>query len=411
MKSATPAAAIDSRGLRQEDLDFATHARQAMKGDRVTGANLLLLVIFLCLAGFVTWASMAEIDEVTKAAGKVIPSSSVQTIQNLEGGIVAEILISEGDAVRAGQVLVRIDDTLSSSSFREDLARAEALRAALVRLTAEARDETELVFPEDLVRERPDLVKREKDLFEKRGSEREEQRAILERSHRLASEELTMTIPLVQKNIVSKVEQLRLERDLNEVEGKLKELIGGFQQSAMEKYNEAKAELDALQEALEGRQDRVQRTIVKSPVDGTVNELYVSTIGGVVQPGEPIVDIVPRDDTLLVEAKVRPSDIAFIRPGQEAVLKLTAYDFALFGGLKGEVETISADTIEDEIDRQHYYMIKVRNRSGKLEKNGEELPVITGMVAEVDILTGRRTVLQYLLKPFHRMRFNSLGER
>lgn len=382
-----------------------------MKGDRVTGANLLLLVIFLCLAGFVTWASMAEIDEVTKATGKVIPSSSVQTIQNLEGGIVAEILISEGDTVEAGQVLVRIDDTLSSSSFREDLARAEALRAALVRLTAEARDKADLEFPEDLEQAREDLVKRERDLFEKRRNEREEQRAILERSHRLASEELTMTVPLVQKNIVSKVEQLRLERDLNEVEGKLKELIGGFQQSAMEKYNEAKAELDALQEALEGRQDRVRRTIVKSPVAGTVNELYVSTIGGVIQPGEPIVDIVPQDDTLLVEAKVRPSDIAFIRPGQEAVLKLTAYDFALFGGLEGEVETISADTIEDEIDRQHYYMIKVRNRTGKLEKNGEELPVITGMVAEVDILTGRRTVLQYLLKPFHRMRFNSLGER
>ena len=162
---------------------------------------------------------------------------------------------------------------------------------------------------------------------------------------------------------------------------------------------------------LQGREDRVQRTSVRSPIAGTVNKIYMNTIGGVVQPGEPIADIVPENETLLVEAKIRPSDIAFLSPGQEATLKFSAYDFSIYGGLKGTVENISADTIQDEVDKEHYYMIKVRNDLGKLVKDGRELPIIPGMVVEVDVLTGRRTVLQYLTKPFHRMRFNALRER
>jgi adhesin transport system membrane fusion protein len=341
----------------------------------------------------------------------VIPSSSIQTIQNLEGGIVAEIFVGEGTRVEKGEVLLRIDDTLSASSYRENLAKSQALQAALARLSAEANGENEIHFPETLRKERPDLILRETALFEKREKEINEQSAIMNRSLRLASDELTMTIPLVQKGIVSKVEQLRLEREVNELEGKMKELVGGTQQEAMEKLNEAKGQWEELEEVLQGREDRVRRTMVRSPVAGIVNELYMNTIGGVVQPGEPIVDIVPNNETLLVEAKIRPSDIAFLSPGQEATLKFSAYDFAIYGGLKGTVEHISADTIEDEIDQQHYYMIKVRNAEGKLMKDGEELAVIPGMTVEVDVLTGRRTVLQYLLKPFHRMRFNALRER
>ena len=220
-----------------------------------------------------------------------------------------------------------------------------------------------------------------------------------------------MTIPLVQKGIVSKVEQLRLERDVNEVEGKLKELIGGFQQQAMEHFNETKGELEGLDEVMNGRQDRVKRALVRSPVAGTVNKLYVNTIGGVIQGGAPIADIVPHGDKLVVEAKIRPSDIGFLHPDQEVVLKFTAYDFSIYGGLKGVVKQISASTIQDEIDKKQYYIIKVENTGGKLEIGGKELPIIPGMVAEVDVLTGRRTVLQYLTKPLHRMRFNALTER
>ena len=395
----------------REDLEYVKNARAAMRGDRVLGANLLLLAVIGVVLAFIVWAAGAEIDEVTKGAGKVIPSSSIQTIQNLEGGIVAEILVSEGSWVEKDEILLRIDDTLSASSYRENLAKSQALEAALARLLAEARGGERVDFPEALVDKRPDLVAREKALFQKRKEEISEQSEIIDRSLRLASDELTMTIPLVQKGIVSRVEQLRLEREVNELEGRRKELVGGSQQAAMEKYNEVKAQLEELDEILEGREDRVLRTLVRSPVAGTVNKLYINTIGGVVQPGEPIVDIVPKNETLLVEAKIRPSDIAFLSPGQKATLKFSAYDFALYGGLEGTVEHISADTIEDEIDQQHYYMIKVRNAEGKLVKKGEELPIIPGMTVEVDVLTGRRTVLQYLLKPFHRMRFNALRER
>lgn len=403
---------MESAGpVSREDLEYVKSARAALRGDRVVGANLLLLAIIGVFVAFIVWAARAEIDEVTKGAGKVIPSSSIQTIQNLEGGIVSEILVGEGTRVEKGEVLLRIDDTLSASSYRENLAKSQALEAALARLSAEANGEKEIRFPESLRQSRPDLIERESALFEKREKEISEQSEIISRSLRLASDELTMTIPLVQKGIVSRVEQLRLEREVNELEGRLKELVGGTQQEAMEKFNEAKGQWEELEEVLQGREDRVRRTQVRSPVAGTVNKLYMNTIGGVVQPGEPIVDIVPDNETLLVEAKIRPSDIAFLSPGQEATLKFSAYDFAIYGGLKGTVEHISADTIEDEIDQQHYYMIKIRNAEGKLMKDGDELPIIPGMTVEVDVLTGRRTVLQYLLKPIHRMRFNALRER
>ncbi len=387
------------------------NARAVVKGDRVVGANFLLLAVIGVIVGFVVWAAKADIDEVTKGVGKVIPSSSVQTIQNLEGGIVAEILVSEGTNVKKNDILLRIDDTLSASSYRENLAKSQALEASLFRLAAEANGKLGIEFPEELQGDRPDLVAREQALFRKREEEMTSQSSIVQRSLRLASDELTMTIPLVQKGIVSRVEQLRLERDVNELEGKLNELVGSRQQEAMEQYNEIKAQFEELSEVLQGRQDRVRRTLVRSPVSGTVNKLLMNTIGGVVQPGEAIADIVPTNGTLLVEAKVRPQDIAFLSPGQEATLKFSAYDFSIYGGLKGTVENISADTIIDELDKQHYYMIKVRNPEGRLMKDGEVLPIIPGMVVEVDVLTGRRTVLQYLLKPFHRMRFNALTER
>ncbi len=398
--------------IRRDELDFARSARHAVRGDRVPGANLLLWLIAAIIGGFIFWASRAQLDEVTKGMGKVIPSSSVQTVQNLEGGIIAEIFVAEGDRVEKGDVLARIDDTISNASYQENLAEAEALRATLVRLRAEADGEDGVAFSEEMQAKRPELIQRERQLFDKRQDEIAEARSTLDNSLRLASDELSMTIPLVEKNIVSKVDQMRLEREVNELEGKIKEITGAFQSKSMEQYNAAKAKLEGLEQSLQGREDRVRRTVVRSPVAGTVNRLQATTLGGVIQPGEPIVDIVPDSDSLMVSAQIRPQDVAFLRPGQDAILKFTAYDFSIYGGLEGTVEHISADTIEDEVDKQHYYEIKVRNHDGELtSKDGEILPIIPGMVAEVDVLTGRRTVLQYLLKPFHRMRLNALRER
>ncbi|MFT5466662.1 MAG: adhesin transport system membrane fusion protein [Verrucomicrobiales bacterium] len=400
---------MTERPLYPEELDFARNARSALLRDRVTGANLLLWLIAAIIGGFIYWASEAELDEVTKGAGKVIPSASVQTVQNLEGGIIAEMLVSEGDRVLTGDVLARIDDTLSNASYQENLTQVDALVALLSRLQAEGEGRGEIEFPDDM---RPDLIERETALFDKRQDDLAEQTKTLSNSHRLALDELTMTVPLVERNIVSKVDQMRLEREVSELDGKITEITAKFQSEAMALYNETKGKIESLEQTLTGRQDRVRRTVVRSPVDGIVNHVHATTTGGVVQPGEPIVDIVPDDESVLVEAKIRPSDIAFLHPGQTATLKFTAYDFAMYGGLEGVVEHISADTIEDEIDHEHYYQIKVRKKAGELKtKDGKTLPIIPGMVAEVDVLTGRRTVLQYLLKPFHRVRHNALRER
>jgi len=397
--------------LRKEDLEFVRDARAALRGERVPGANLLLAGIIAAVVVGVLWASQATIDEVTKGIGKVIPSSSIQTIQNLEGGILAELLVSEGNSVKEGQIVARIDDTMSTASFRENQAQRDALEAMGCRLEAEANELPEIKFTERILQNRNDLVASETRLFEKRRAEIAARREVAEKSLHLASEELAMTIPMVERQVAPKVDQLRLEREVNELKGKLHDLQEEFQRAAMEALNDTRAKLQVVDEIVRGREDRVNRAIVRSPVNGTINKIHIKTVGGVIQPGEPIMDIVPIDGQLLVEAKIRPSDIAFLRPGQESTIKFTAYDFSMFGGLKGVVEHISADTIRDEVDEEHYYQIKVRNTQGALLKNGKELPIIPGMITEVDVLTGRRTVLQYLLKPFHRARFNSLRER
>ena len=399
-----------STPVSREELDFIRDAHQTLASNKVGGAHILLWTILLTIAGLCYWASQAEIDEVTRGVGKVIPSASIQTVQNLEGGIISEITVSEGDHVKKGDVLVKIDDTQSSASYRENLTQAEALEATLARLHAEGTSE-QPKFNSALAEKRPELIQREMDLYAKRHGELEKIQATLTENLELAANELNLTKPLAESGIVPEVEYLRLQREVNQLQGELSELAGQFQIEALRQANEVEAKLESLLQTLQGRQDRMARTIVRSPVDGVINNLHLRTIGGVLKPGEPIVDVVPHDEALMVEASIRPSDIAFLTQGQEAVLKFTAYDFAIYGGLNGVVEHISADTIEDEIDQKRYYQIKVRNTSGKLERDGKELPILPGMVVQVDVITGRRTVMQYLLKPFHRIRYSSLGER
>ncbi|MDF1816721.1 MAG: HlyD family type I secretion periplasmic adaptor subunit, partial [Verrucomicrobiales bacterium] len=291
------------------------------------------------------------------------------------------------------------DDTLRNASYEEEIAQRDSLEAALARFEAEANGWETIKFPDHILENRPDIVERERELYRKKKNEINKQISVVYKSLALAKQELEMTIPLVREQIISKVDLLRIQREVNELEGKQAEIWDTFQREAMEAYNQTKNNLETLAKSLRGRKDTVERTMVRSPVSGTINKWHKTTIGGVVQPGEDIVDIVPHDGTLLVEAKIRPADIAFLRPGQPAVVKLTAYDFALYGGLDGVVENISADTIYDEIDNQHYYQIKVRNEGADIGKNGKKFDIIPGMVAEVDVLTGRRTVMQYLTKP------------
>jgi len=422
-----------------------------LRGPRL-GALLLIILIAIMIASGGFWAHQAELDIVTRGMGQVIPSSEIQKVQNLEGGIVSSILVKQGATVEAGQPLMRIDDTSASAGFKELQETYYGLLASVTRLTAEAEG-TELVFPDELVRERPDLIARERQLYESRKSDLvasigilDEQRAQragdlaemqsrltgLRRSYALVEEEYNLTEPLLAKGMVSRVDVLRLEREkadlateirqteiaipnaragVAEADQRINERRNRARTEALAELSEQRVRLSSLVEQLRAREDRFVRTEVKSPVRGIVKELHFNTIGSVVQPGQDIFEIVPIEDTLLVEAKVKPSDVAFIHPGQDARVKLTAYDFSIYGGLEGTLEQISADTIEDERG-DHFYHVRVRTLETTLEgKNGEPLPIIPGMVAEVDILTGKRTVLEYLLKPFLKARYNAFRER
>jgi membrane fusion protein, adhesin transport system len=436
---------------RREDADFAL-GRAGADLLRPRGfAHLLLLVIAVFFILFFAWASWATLDEVTRGEGRVIPSSQVQVVQNLEGGIVSAILVREGDIVERGEVLLQIDNVRAASDLRENRKRYLALLGALARLRAEV-GETEVAFAPEVLADAGEVVRAEGALFDARqqalaselaildsqAEQREQELAELQRrlaqlegSHALALEELKITEPLAARRIVPQIDLLRLKREVNDLAGELEttrlgiervktaadeadrrieEKALSFRAEAQRELTVVRAEADALEEKIAADADRVQRTEVRAPVRGTIKQLFVNTVGGVVQPGEDLVEIVPLEDTLLVEAKVRPADIAFLRPGQPATVKVTAYDFSIYGGLDAVVEGISADTITDE-EGERFYRIRVRTTASTLDRAGEPLPIIPGMTTEVDILTGEKTVLDYLLKPILRAQHRALRER
>lgn len=358
--------------------------------------------IFLLTA--IIWAHFAILNEVTKAEGKVIPSSQIQVIQNLEGGIVQEIYVKEGEEVEKGQELMKLDNTRFLATYNEAEQKIAALKVEIIRLQAEANNKP-LKFPEELMKSDPDMVSAETNLYESRQQQLNHMKEALS----LAQKELDMSTPLIKKGAVSEVEILRLQRTVNELKGNIAE----FYSKLLTQLNEDRSKLDALVAANAADSDRVKRTKVISPVKGIVKKLYVNTIGGVIQPGMEMMDIVPLDDTLLIEAKVKPADIGFIHPGQEAMVKISAYDYSIYGGLPGKVEQISADTITEKKTQKEesYYMVRVRTNKNFLGTKAHPLPIIPGMLATVDIITGRKSVLAYLLKPILKAKQNALTER
>jgi adhesin transport system membrane fusion protein len=406
-------------------------------------------------AAFIAWAGWAQIDEVTRGQGRVIPSGKNQVVQSLEGGIVKEIVVETGSLVHKGDLLLRIDDTGFAASLGEVEARRAALRAQIVRLQHEVGGDraAPLVFPADLDRDAPATVASEKDLYLARQhsltaqlnilTERVKQRqrdlietrtniARLEKNLALANEEDRLKAPLVEKGIIPRTDYLRLKRDISDLGGQFamaKESVARleaavreaeavaseqelkFREDARAELTQKVAELTVIGETMRGARDRVVRTDVRSPVDGIVNKLNVNTVGGVVKPGEPLVEIVPQQESLLIEAKVRPNDIAFVHPGQKASVKITAYDFSIYGGLDGEVVRISADSSYDEQTREVHYLVTVKTLTNQLGKAELNLVIFPGMVARVDILTGKKTILQYLLKPITKAKYDALRER
>jgi len=414
---------------------------------RLTIWGIIAFFLFLVL-----WANFAVIDEVTKGEGKAIPSSKVQKIQNLEGGIVSELYVKEGQVVEAGAPLIRLDDT----RFQSNVGETETVRLSMLlrveRLSAEV-DERELNFPADAVKDAPGQAASEKSLYQSRRQQLHDeigglQEQLIQKQQELREftskqaqyrqqlglqrQEIAMSEPLVAQGAVSPVEVLRLKRAevetrgqldattlaipraesaIKEVQRKIDETRGKFRSEALTQLNEARTELNKASATGKALEDRVSRTLVTSPVRGIVKQLMVNTIGGVIQPGSDMVEIVPLNDTLLVEAKIRPQDIAFLHPGQEAVVKFSAYDYTIYGGLKARLEQIGADTITDEDKKTTYYMIKLRTDRSHLGTDEKPLLIIPGMVASVDIITGKKSILSYLLKPIIRARAEALHER
>lgn len=371
--------------------------------------SLLYAVLsFLLLA--VVWAHFAVLDEVTSGVGKVITSSQVQVIQNLEGGILSELSVHEGDLVKKDQMLLRIDDTKFVSSYKEGRARYLALLAANARLLAETTGGRP-VFTKELRDEAPESIEIESALFDSQRKALDASLGSVYRSYELAKEELDKTMPLLQKGSASEVEILRLQRQVNDLLGQVEDKRNKFRADAQSELNKNQLDIQGLAQTNISSADRMTRTTVRSPVHGIIKKLYVVTIGGIIQPGMNIMDIVPIEDNLLIEAQVRPTDIAFLHPGQEATVKITAYDFSVYGGIRGKLEHISADTIIDEKRGESYFLIRVRTDTNFVQSGDKQLPIIPGMTADVEILTGRKSILNYLLKPLLKAKDKALRER
>lgn len=366
-------------------------------------SQLLLGVVVLVLAVFFIWAANAPLEEVTRGTGKVVPLSRGQIIQSLEGGILKSIEVQEGEEVAAGQTLAIIDDTRFRAAYEDLEGQTIALRAALSRLQAELEGADQITFDPE-VAQAQDIVLAERALFKARRHRNMQAVSSLNQRIALAQQELDLVRPMVSRGTTSIIRQLELEQAIADLNGELAETQNAYVQDIHESITQKKAELASLIQQQAERKDVLARAVLKSPVRGIVKNLEITTRGGVVGPGEKIMEIVPLDDQLYVEAKVRPRDVAFLHTGQPATVKITAYDYAIYGMLTGELVFISADTIREETLREEepYYRVRVLTDNAALEGPEGPLPIKPGMVAEVNIQTGEKTVLEYLLKPILR---------
>ena len=366
-------------------------------------STLLVWSLALMLLCFTLWANFYTLDEVTTGTGKVIPSAHEQIVQSLEGGIVYSIDVREGEVVERGQRLAQLDRTKTESGVQESQSRLHAALATAARLTAQING-TPLTFPADLDDE-PELVKSETELYNSSRNSLEKQLSGLKQGVALIRRELSMTVPLVKQGAASDVEVLRLQRQINEMESKATDLETQYHVRAGEELAKANAEIETQRSVVLGRKDSLNRLEFFSPVKGIVKNIDVNTVGGVIPPNGKLMTLVPIDDQMLVEAQISPRDVAFIHPGQKAKVKITAYDYSIYGSFDGEVTTISPDTIQDEVRRDvYYYRVNIKTNANYLEnKHHEKFYIFPGMIATVDIKTGNKSILDYLLKPLNKM--------
>jgi len=438
-----------------QDLDYATEYVSALHSQVPRTLRVLVAVAILAIAAFIAWASWAKLDEVARGEGRVVASGKNQLLQSLEGGIVKGIFVKTGDKVRQGDVLIRIDDTGFSSNLGEIESKQLNLLSQIARLQHETKPDMvgEPVFPDNVKQRAPAVVESELRLFRARQKSLQVQVQILKEqvaqktlelretrtnlvrlqaNLKLALEEEALKKPLARSGVVPRTDVIRLQREIadlrgqigvaqesvprieaaiREAEAKVSEQKLRFLQEAESDLGQRSADLAIVEEGIRAVQDKVNRADVRAPVDGIVNALNVNTVGGVVRTGEVLAEIVPLEDALRIEARIRPSDIAFVHPEQTALVKITAYDFSIFGGLEGRVEKISPDSAVDEKTREVYYTVTVKTLSNQLAGKNQNLSIFPGMVASVDILTGKKSVLDYLLKPINKARSEALRER
>ncbi|WP_376873561.1 HlyD family efflux transporter periplasmic adaptor subunit [Albirhodobacter sp. R86504] len=384
------------------DYALTSHIDGSYRRKALKQARLVIQAIVLTLIIAVTWAAIAQINEITRGDGRVVPLRRMQTIQSLEGGILANLQVQEGDIVEEGQVLAQLDPTRSESAFRATQSEIISLQAEVARLEAEVLERPALDFgPTPNEAQATELR-----LFTARRTKLEASIKALEAEHRTIQEQLDIVGPLAANGSVSRIDLLQLEQKRAELEGKLGETRNVYVQDAYKDLAERRAKLTALQQELVQKQDEFTRTEIRSPVAGRVNNIDITTLGGVIQPGEKIMEISPADDQLMIETKVLPRDVAFIAPGMPASVKITAYDFSTYGDLTGTVTQISEDTVEEDTAQgpQDFYRVMIRTERSYLERFGEKFMIRPGMLAQVDIESGDRSVLSYLTRPLIKAR-------
>ena len=375
-----------------------------VKSSRIIWAFVALIV------SLIIWSYFAELVEVTNGSGKVVPTSREQVIQSLEGGIISELYVKEGDKNEKNQILAQLDLTKNEANVEESATRYRAAIAKIARLESEV-NQSDLVFTEEL-QDFPHLIKAEKHLYEARQEGLEESISGLQNSLDLVLEELQLTKNLAKQGAASNVEVLKLQRQVSELQSKITDRRSEYMVRAREELSQIKSEAESLESVIRGREDSLSRLTLRSPVRGIVKDIKVTTQGGVIPPNGELMQIVPLEDQLLIEARISPKDIAYIYPGQEAKVKITAYDYSIFGGLDGTVTLISPDSIQDEFKPEiFYYRVFIRTETDTLtDKEGDDYSIVPGMIATVDIKTGEKTVFDYLMKPFGRIK-DALRER
>lgn len=374
--------------------------------------RILIWASAFAIVGFLGWANWAELDQITRANGQVIASSRNQVIQSLDGGVMESLLVKEGTHVKRGQTLFRFDKTKVQAAYLESAAKAAALKAAVARLHAEVFGGRPKFPPE--LKNYPDFLNDQQMLFTKRQSAINEEIAALRQSLALVKSELEMNLPLLKTGDVSRAEVLKLQRQVADIQGQITNRHNKYLQDSQTDLAKAQEDLAGVMQIMAQRKEQLDATEARSPMDGVVRSVRLTTHGGVAKPGEEIMQIVPIDDDLIIEAKVKPADIAFVKPGLPATIKLDAYDYSIYGTLKGEVIYISADTLIEEVrgNEQPYYRVQIKTQGYNLtNRQKERIDIQPGMTAMVEIKTGSNTVLRYLTKPITKTLTESMEER